>query len=156
MSVMKRKDRVARRSRAGPQRGSQVASTRIGRGTDPGPFATSENEMVDSSSSDRPPNEKILRIARAIDNRRKQLGMTLQKVADQLGMSVATVHALMNGNHSYPTLLLDRLLEVLQWSRINLAFALEQKLVKDSPLLRKVAELLAKADETRPFPRDGA
>ena len=86
------------------------------------------------------------RVAKALEHRRKELGLTMQEVADRLNMSVGSVHNLMTGNHTYPTAVLERVASALDWTPVHIYMAASDKKAKDSPEMRKIGTILSKAN----------
>lgn len=89
------------------------------------------------------------RLGQILDRRRIQLDLTYQQVADELGMTVSAVHNLMKGKHTYPVAVLDRVAKALKWTILHLAIEAFLPDSGESPAMREIGSVLAKAKDRR-------
>lgn len=86
-----------------------------------------------------------IRVARSLEARRNALGLTMDQVASKMGMSTSSVHNLMTGKHTYPTDVLERVANALDWTLLQLFFVASEPMIKDTPTMRAIGSILSKA-----------
>ncbi|TSC80643.1 MAG: hypothetical protein G01um101425_297 [Candidatus Peregrinibacteria bacterium Gr01-1014_25] len=82
------------------------------------------------------------RIAEVIVARRKSLGLTLQDIANAIGMSIGSASNLCSGNHTYPLHTLNQLASALRLDLIHLVYLIEEPWHQGDPALERVGILL--------------
>jgi len=91
-----------------------------------------------------------IQLGEILNERRSELGLSLQQIADELTLSVGTVHNLMSGKHTYPVGILARVAGVLEWSIVDVAKKISPPKVTSTPTMRRVRALMVKAKDGRP------